>query len=86
MTDTTVEAELPLEPPTPALEPIGDYGSIEYRLRKRLVKVREALQRLTTATGTLPENGSGTVQGQELNRAYMKASRVLEEESIEPNY
>jgi hypothetical protein len=76
--------ELPLD--DKPLEPIGDYGTIEYRLRKRLKKVRESLTRLTAATGMLPAEESGTVQGREFNAAYREAIHVLQEEQLEPNY
>ena len=79
MTDTQQEMELPLEP-------VGDYGSIEYRLRKRLTKVRLSLVRLTAATGMLPADSSGTVSAREFNAAYREATHVLQEEDLEPNY
>lgn len=73
------EMELPLEP-------IGDYGTIEYRLRKRLAKLHQALERLTAATGMLPARDGLSVQDKEFNDAYRKATHVLQEEHIEPNY
>ena len=46
-----------------------------YRIEAR--KLRTALARLAAAVGELPENGSGTVQGAELNAAYSGAMALL---------
>lgn len=72
------EMELPLQP-------IGDHGTPEYRLRKRLTKVRQSLERLTAATGMLPARDNMSVQDKEFNEAYRKATHVLQEEMIEPD-
>jgi hypothetical protein len=78
MTDQQ-EMELPLAP-------IGETGTVEYRLRKRLTKVRQTLERLTAATGELPADSNGTVSAKEFNAAYRLATHVLQEEMLEPNY
>ena len=46
-----------------------------YRIEAK--KLRAALARLAAAVGELPENGSGTVQGTELNAAYSGAMALL---------
>lgn len=46
-----------------------------YRIEVR--RLRAALARLAAAVGELPENGSGTVQGAELNAAYTGAMTLL---------
>ena len=38
----------------------------------------EAMRALVRVVGQLPENGRGTIQGEDLNRAYMDASGLLD--------
>lgn len=43
-----------------------------------LDELEGALSRLALACGEMPENGQGTVQGQEVNLAYSEAVTLLE--------
>lgn len=47
-------------------------------LRPHSVDILKALEMLVKAVGDLPENARGTVQGLDLNGAYLYASQVAE--------
>lgn len=42
------------------------------------------LRALVKAVGELPENGAGTIQGHDLNQAYMNACALLERHAAQP--
>jgi hypothetical protein len=46
---------------------------------------RDALADLAAEVGKLPENAAGNVQGIDLNRAYMRACKVLDAPQDGPN-
>lgn len=58
----------------------GDYGQrlLCGRAAEAIEAVVSALSSLVEEVGNLPENGSGAIQGQELNAAYRNACDVLD--------